>query len=222
VLFSYPPQARVGKTLPKKKIYEHARVSASLRQKIIKQVASITWEFKLSPETINLPATPTVPEIEVFMIELKGDDLSADVIRCVDTAIPFPVIYEVKSGNRIKVLAAYKRPSDADSSKWVTETYFETEWFSGSIEREPLFSSIDLGRLYENILIGMMPVKRRREEAFSVMASRAGEIRRLEREAESLSSKLRKEKQFNRKVELNAQLRKLKNQIKKLATEHTE
>lgn len=99
----------------------------------------------------------------------------------------------------------------------MTETYFETEWFSGSIEREPLFSSIDLGRLYENILIGMMPIKRRREEAFSVMASRAGEIRRLEREAESLSSKLRKEKQFNRKVELNAALRKLRQEINELS-----
>lgn len=217
MLFLYPPQARVGKNLPKNKIYQHARVSASLRRKIIDQIAHITWAYKLSPETINLPGSPTVPEIEIFTVELKGNELSADVMRCIDTAIPFPAFYEVVAGNRSRVVAAHKRPSEADSSKWVTETYFETGWFPNSHERIPLIPSIDLGKLYEQMLAAMMPVTRRREEVFTATVARAGEIRRLEREAEKLDSKLQKEKQFNRKVELNAALRELRSKIDRLS-----
>lgn len=217
VLFSYPPHARVGKNLPKSKIYQHARVSASLRRKIIDQIARITWAYKLSPETVNLPGSPTVPEVEIFVVELKGNELAADVVRSIDNAIPFPAVYEVVSGNRTRVVAAYKRPSEADSSKWVTETYFETDWFPNSAERIPLFSSIDLGKLYEQMLTAMMPIGRRRDEAFPVTVARAGEIRRLEREAEKLNAKLRKEKQFNRQVEINAKLRDIKGQIEALS-----
>jgi len=217
VLYLYPTQARVGKNLPKSKIYQHARVSASLRRKFIDQIANITWAYKLSPETINLPALPSVPEIEVFVVELKGNELSTDVIRSIDAAIPFPAVYEIVSGGRTRVVAAHKRPSEGDFSKWVTETYFETEWYPQSKERIPLYSSIDLGRLYEQMLTAMMPITRRRDEAFPATVARAGEIRRLEREAEKLNSKLNKEKQFNRKVEINAELRDIKREIEKLS-----
>lgn len=217
MLFLYPPQARVGKNLPKNKIYQHAQVSASLRRKIIDQIAHITWEYKLSPETINLLGSPTVPEIEIFVVELKGSEFSADVIRCIDNAIPFPAIYEVVAGNRTRVVAAHKRPSEADSSKWVTATYFETDWYPNSAERIPLFPSIDLGKLYEQMLAAMMPIERRRDEAFPSTVARAGEIRRLEREADKLNSKLNKEKQFNRKVEINAELREIKREIEELS-----
>jgi hypothetical protein len=55
-LFNFPPQAQVGRVLPKSKIYEHGRISTALRERFVKQVEQITWQYKLAPETINLPA----------------------------------------------------------------------------------------------------------------------------------------------------------------------
>ncbi len=217
MLVSYPTKAYVGKILPKSKIYEKTRVSAALKRKFVEQIERITWAYKLSPETTNLPSSETVPEIEVFQIDLKGADISRDVIRCIDKAIPFPIIYEIASHDRRRVLAAFKRPSEGDSSKWVTDAYFESAWVRSDTERVPLFPSIDLRRLYEQLLSRLMPVERRAGEAFEDTLARAAEYWHLEREAASIQSRMQKEKQFNRKVELNAEFRRLKKEIAALS-----
>ncbi len=219
MLFEYPERAYFGRVLPKSKIYQHARVSARLRRKFIDQIERITWAYKLAEETVNLRPVDTVPEIEVFVVELKGDEISQDVIRCIDNAIPFPVIYEIQKGDKVKVMAAYKRPSDADSNKWVTDVYFESEWQSSSIERETLPIALDLGVLYEEILRRLMPVSRVDAEPIKDQVQRLTEIRRLESQAAKLESRMHREKQFNRKVELNAELRKLKTQVRELTTD---
>ena len=127
-LFHYPKQAAFERPLPKNKIYEHAKPSSALREQFVTQVDKIVWQYKLAPETVNLPARPGVPEIQIFAIALKTPELSEDVLRCIDQAIPFPIIYQLTFEDRIKSKAAYKRPSDADASKWVVDSYFETAW----------------------------------------------------------------------------------------------
>jgi len=218
-LFAYPKQAHFGRPLPKNKIYEKTRVSKSLRDKFVKQIDKIVWQYKLSPETVNLPASKTVPEIEVFAITLREPELHADILKCIDNAIPLPVIYELVFEDKIKTKAAYKRPSDADSSKWVTDIYFETKWVKADSKREPLPVALDLGILYEQLLRSLMPVSRIDGESIKDQVGRLAEIRSLENQAAKLESRMRKEKQFNRKVELNAELRKLKEQIGKLTTD---
>ena len=53
-LFEYPKQAFFGKFVPKNKIYANAKISNALKKKF-SAIEKINWQFKLSPETINLP-----------------------------------------------------------------------------------------------------------------------------------------------------------------------
>lgn len=62
----YPKQAVFGRTLPKNKIYEHSGANTRLKDLFVEQVEQIVWQYKLAPETINLPARPGVPELQVF------------------------------------------------------------------------------------------------------------------------------------------------------------
>jgi hypothetical protein len=110
----------------------------------------IVWEFKLSPETVNLPARKNVPEIEIFTITLRESELHADILKCIDNAIPFPVIYELVFEGKIKTKAAFKRPSDADSNKWVTDIYFESKWQKNDTKREPFARCGRFGVYYTN------------------------------------------------------------------------
>ena len=86
----------------------------------------IVWQYKLAPETINLPAKPGVPEIQVFGIQLKTPELNQDVLRCIDGAVQFPILFELSFDGRTQVVAAYKRPSEVDASRWVLSDYFAT------------------------------------------------------------------------------------------------
>jgi len=212
----YPKQAVFGRTLPKNKIYEHSGANTRLKDLFVEQVAQIVWQYKLAPETINLPARPGVPELQVFSIQLKTSELNLDVLRCIDGAVQFPIIFELSFNGRTKVIAAYKRPNESDGSRWVLSDYFATAWLPSDYERAAMPLALDLGGLYELMLHRLIPTPARPQESLADLVARVELIAAKQREVEKAASRLAKEKQFNRKVEINAKLRILKIELEKL------
>lgn len=215
-LFLYPKQAEFNGVLPKNKIYSYAKPSRSIRDRFVDEVDQIVWKYKLAPETINLPARPGVPEIQVFTVSLRTGELSESILRTIDKAIPFPILFELSHGHKIRSVIAYKRPSDADSAKWVVDAYFETPWLPAGTAREVLPVALDLAGLYEQLLRRHMTVPARPGESLKTHVERINTIRNKQSECCKLETRVQQEQQFNRKVELNHQLRSLKNEINSL------
>lgn len=212
-LFTFPGQARVGRPVPKTKIYEHSQIGSALRDKFVAQVEQITWAYKLSPETLNLPARQEVPEIQVFDIELKDAELDDEVLRAIDRAIPFPIVFQLHRDGQLCMVAAFKRPSQAEADKWVLEDYLHGPWLTEGAERQPLPIALDLQGLYEQLLRSLLPQAARVGESLPEQLERLARLRGRQSEYKKLEARLHKEKQFNRKVALNAQLRELKSEI---------
>lgn len=215
-LLAYPPQASFGRTLPKNKVYEHTGASASVRELFVRQVEQIVWQYKLAPETINLPARPGVPELQVFAIQQKTPELDLDVLRCLDGAVQFPTLFELSFGGRTQTVAAYKRPNEADASRWVLSSYFTSSWVPSDAQRSPMPLALDLGGLYEQLLQRLLPLPARSNEGLADLVTRVEQAAAMQREIEKVAGKLAKEKQFNRKVEINARLRQLQNDMEGL------
>ncbi len=216
-LINYPKQATFGRVLPKNKIYEHSGANTRLKDLFVEQVEQIVWQYKLAPETINLPLKPGVPEIQVFRIVLKTAVLSVDVLKCIDGAVQFPIVFELEYEGKIKIIAAYKRPSEADATKWVVSDYFSTAWMPANSPRVDMPVVLDLAVLYESLLQRLIPLAPRDQESFSALVERLEGVRAKQREIEKVRAKLAKEKQFNRKVEINAALRQLNNELEELS-----
>lgn len=216
MLFKYPDQATFGRVVPKSKIYEHGRVSSALKKVFVDQVGKIVWKYKLSTDTINLPSRPAAPEIHVFEVVQKVASLKEDVLRCIDAAISFPIFFELLYEDQVQGKVAYKRPSETDSKKWVVDIYFETEWHPADVERTSLPVALDLDSLYDQMLRKQIKITARQDESIRDQVARCGEIRLKEREADKLQTRMNREKQYNRKVEMNGQLRELNNTIKAL------
>ena len=221
-LFTFPAQARVGRVMPKSKIYMHGKPNAALRALFVAQVESITWAYKLAPETINLPAKPDVPEIEVFEIALKTADLSHAVLRCIDKAIPFPILFNLRFEGRTQPVAAYKRPSEANAAQWVVGDYHAAPWQADSLAnsqaKPSLPVALDLQGLYGQLLRQHLSKPARAGETLREQLARLAELASKQLELDKLALKLEREKQFNRKVELNAHLRHLRQQLNGLVT----
>lgn len=215
---NYPKQAAFGRNLPKNKIYEHSGANTRLKDLFVEQVEQVVWQYKLAPETINLPAKPGVPELQVFTIQLKTEDLNRDVLRCIDGAVQYPIIFELSFDGRTQVVAAYKRPNESEASRWVLSDYFATAWLPSDIERAAMPLALDLGGLYEQVLHRLIPTPARSQESLADLVARVELVAAKQREIEKAASKLAKEKQFNRKVEINALLRQLKNELVALTT----
>lgn len=216
-LVAYPSQAAFGRVLPKNKIYEHSGARTHLKELFVQEVDQILWQYKLAPETINVPAKEAVPEIQIFAIQLKTPELHEEVLQCIDGAIPFPILFELTFDGRTQVKACFKRPSEADHSRWVMSGYFATDWIPCDTPRIAMPVTLDLGGLYERLLTPLMPIPGRLEENLAQRVSRIEQFRSKQREVDKTAKLLTNEKQFNRKVEINAALRNLKTELEQLS-----
>lgn len=205
VLFEYPKQAFFGKTIPKTKFYEHGNVSSKLKDLFVKQIDQISWLYKLAPETINVQATKDVPEIQVFEIALKGDELSEDVLLCIDKAVQFPIIFEIKSNAGVKTVCALKTKTIGDG--WKISYYMQSEVCANNIKRIPLDVGLNLNSVYEQIIRAISVMKMQRGESLEDYVGRGAAIKSKTILIDGLKKKVQAEKQFNKKVELNSKLR---------------
>ena len=218
--YAFPERTRVGKTVPKSKIYEHAAADTALKEKFVAQVDKIIWSHKLAEETLSLPATEKIPEIEIFDLYLKGGDIEETLLKAIDRAIPLPIFFYLhRSDGRIKAKAAYKRPSEANSRQWVIESYFESDWFDADTPTKPLPSAVDLEKLYAAMIKTLMPQSvavSARADDIEVEVERAKLLKAKEREYQRLKARRDREKQFNKKVKLNEILHILQKEIESL------
>jgi hypothetical protein len=198
ILYQWPPAAKFGRTVPKTKFYENAAISAKARAKFVADVHRITWAYKLADATIRLRGTAAVPEIEVFVIDAKDDDVSDDVLAAIDKAVQFPIIFEINRGNGGQANTRMKPRISA---------YFSTDWQIADATRAPLPAALDLPGLYGGLLTPILPVATRPGEQLLEATGRVERARKLEREVTALEKRLRAEPQLNRKVELRRQLR---------------
>ena len=216
MLYDYPAKSKFGKSIPKKKIYEYATITNKLKDKIVNQIEKITWQHKLSQDTINLPSTNNVREIQVFDIQLRNGELDIDVLRTIDKAIPFPIIFQLKYNDQLQIKSAYKRVSESDNSKWIVDSYFSTAWLPEDTQKQKLPIVLNLEKLYEEIIKSLMPIKLQENKPLKEQIEDVNKIQLLQKQYAQLKSKRDKEKQFNKKVELNKELKELKNKIKAL------
>lgn len=210
-LYDYPKSTLLKRVVPKTRIYDRVQATTSLKDKFVAQVDQITWRAKLAPETINLPATKSVPEIQVFRVTLKSGAVQDDVLKAIDRAIPFPILFELEQASlnegQIQIAAAHKRPSEADAGKWVISDYLRSDWLPADTPRSPLPVALNLGVLYEQILTVLMPIVPQTAESLSARMDRTHALKTKEREISQLKSKLKRETQFNIKMTLHGQLR---------------
>ena len=138
---------------------------------------------------------------------MKDDKISDEVLRTIDRAIPFPIIFELLSYELIQVAAAHKRASEGDSSKWVVSDHLRSDWVPQITERAPLPVAINMGSVYDQILTMLMPIEAEADECIVVQFERVDAILAVEREIKRLEAKLRRETQFNIKIDLHGKLK---------------
>lgn len=235
-LYNWPRAAGFGRVVPKNKIYEHAEANTSLKDLFVREVDQIVWSHKLAPETVNLAATKQVVEIQVFRITARTATLDRDILRAIDKAIPFPLIFEVVHGGRVRLAAAYKRPSEADSARWVVGDYFEGDWLPENAPRDALPVALNMGALYERLLEPLVagqtarlvtglgeapqtsftPAEAERLVPLEERIAQAEAVERQARDVERIKARLGREKQFNKRVAINAELRAAKQELERL------
>lgn len=117
---------------------------------------------------------------------------------------------------KTQLLGKVDNPINPGNRKVLISDYFASDWLPMDSERIAMPVAPHLGGLYEQLLHRLTPLSARPQETLAKLVPRVKQVQTKQHEIDKAAARLAKEKQFNRKVEINAQLRQLKNELEKL------
>lgn len=215
-MLGLPKSTEFNRRIPKQKFYENIDVSPALKRVFIDQIRVIYWRNKIAPTTVNLAQGEKVTEIEVFEIKLTEPMQPEPVLRQIDKAIPYHIVFLLEYEGRYQAWTAYKEAS-AGVNAFKVHSYYHTDWLSE--EDLPLkLEGLNIDKVYENFVrqIGGEALTAAGEETLQQSVERDIHRQDLKKQIAALQAKVRKEKQLNKQVQLNAELKKLKKELEDL------
>ena len=202
-MLELPKNCEVDSFIPKKTFYERVNISTTLKQEFINKLEKIIWKYKISQDNLNIAKTDEVEEIEIFELVLKEKCDVKNIIKVITKEIPYPILFKINYKN--EYMYAIKYESDI----------IQTEW-NENIEIS--INGLDLNAVYENLVKQIAGIDNNSIDVKKEL-EKIKEIELLEKEINKLKSNIEKEKQFNRKVELNKKVRKLEKEMEALKSE---
>ena len=218
-MIGLPKSTEFNRRIPKQKFYENISVSPTLKRVFIDQIKAIYWRNKVASTTMNLSAGDTVTELEVLEIRLNGPQLDEAVLRQIDKEIPYHILFLLEYDGKYQAWTAYKEAAATGSNAFKVGTYYHTDWL---MEDElPLkLEGLSVDKVYENFVRQIAGDALRSEtgktESLKESVERDNRKQELEKQIAALQTKVRKEKQLNKQVQLNAELKKLKKELEEL------
>ena len=221
-LYKFPQQAKVDRLIPKNKFYEQGKANTKIEQLFVNQVENIRWAYKLASSTIHLQDQEDLKEIQIFRVKSRVEDLDVSILSFIDKLILTPIIFEVVYQDKVKVVATYKRLNQSNKTKAVIGQYYASEWLEDH-DRIELPIYLKLADLYEHFIAQILPITSSEDSgdddesvSIELQLQKAQQLESLQKQLDKLKSKLRTEKQFNRRVEMNKKINLLSDEINNL------
>ena len=210
-MLGLPKTTEFNKRIPKQKFYENLSVTPAVKKAITEQIKTIYWRNKLAATTSNLAPGERVTEIEVFEVKLTSPDLDENVLRLIDREIPYHILFLLEYDGQYQAAMGYKEAVGSGKTAFRVDCYYRTEWLPE--EGLPLcLEGLTLDAVYENLIRQIAGEKLSVVENMTLKESVARQKHRekLGKQIAALETRMKKEKQLNRKMELKAQIKKLK------------
>ncbi len=219
-MIGLPKSTEFNRRIPKQKFYENISVSPTLKRVFIDQIKVIYWRNKVATTTMNLAAGDTVTELEVFEIKLNGQQLDESVLRQIDKEIPYHILFLLEYDGKYQAWTAYKEAAASGSNAFKVGTYYHTDWLSET-ELPLKVEGLSIDKVYENFvrqIAGDVLQAATPQESLKESVARDDRRDALQKQINKLQTKIRKEKQLNRQMEMNAELKKLRRELEELNT----
>lgn len=211
-MFQLPKSTEYGKRIPKQTFYAKLTLAPEIKRAFAEQISAIIWSNKISPETINLAPSETVKEIQVFTIRLNQATLDARILPLIDKQIPYHIVFVLEYSNRQQAWVCYKEASLAGSSAFQVGAYYHTEWVNAG-ELLLRIEGLSMEAAYEGFVRQIAGEQLACGGRLKEDVERAQQRVRLEKQIVALEKRIANEKQFNRQVEMNLELKQLKSRI---------
>ena len=212
-MLGFPASTEFGKRIPKQKFYENLDVSPALRRVFVDQIRLVYWRNKLAASTLNIAAGESVTEIEVFEVRLNDPQLNEAVLKQIDKEIPYHILFILTCDGKAQAWIGYKEAAASGSNAFKVSRYYHTDWMPED-ELRLSIDGLNMDAVYESLVRQIAGDKLQTNSGESLKES----VERDEKKKQiaALENKMRREKQLNRQMEMNAELKKLRRSLEVL------
>lgn len=215
-MVKFPEYTKVGRIVAKENFY--GNIDTATKNLFQNEISRVIWEYKLAPNTINLPAKKW-QEIEVFRITLKNSEIPEKVLKAIDSAIPYPILFLIEKGTARKVVIAYKEQGQKDENSAKVDTYFSTEWNDPKLDNIKI-DGLDIDAVFSNFVRQIAGDKLTFAESTDAPKTIKEDIEKLkerekvQKQIDALTRKINAEPSLGKKQELAEERYKLKELIR--------
>ena len=139
---------------------------------------------------------------------------SEAVLRQIDKEIPYHILFILTYEGKTQAWIGYKEAASSGSNAFKVNRYYHTDWI---LENELKFrvDGLSMDAVYENLVrqIAGNSLHVDSGESLRDSVARDEKKRQLEKQIAVLESKLRKEKQLNRRMEINTSIKELRREL---------
>lgn len=216
-MIGLPKSTEFNRRIPKQKFYENLTVSPALKRVFVDQIKVIFWRNKIAATTMNLAAGETVTEIEIFEVKLAEPKLDESVLRQIDKEIPYHIIFLLECDGKYQVWTAYKEAATSGNNAFKVGTYYHTDWLDEA-EIPLKVDGLNIDKVYEKFVrqIAGDALQAEQHESLKDSVDRDNRRQELKKQIETLQQKIRKEKQLNKQMRMNTELKVLKRELENL------
>lgn len=207
-----------NRRIPKAKFYKNINITTSLKRLFVDQVKNIYWRNKIASTTTNLSEGEYVIEIEVFEINLNSSQVDIDLFKFIDSVIPYHILYILEYNGKYQAWIGYKETTNIEDKIYKVDRYYHTNWCEET-ELIVKLEGLNLDDVYENLvrqIAGDKLQSNKSSESLKQSVERYKEIEALQKEISILQNKIRKEKQLNKQIAMNTELKNLRSVLEKL------
>lgn len=217
-MIGLPKTTEFNKRIPKQKFYENMDISPALKKVFVEQVRIIYWKNKIAASTTNLAVGNDVNELEVFEVRLSSPVLDDSLLRQIDKEIPYHILFLLEYEGKYQAWIGYKEAAASGNNAFKVNGYYHTEWLTEN-ELPLKLEGLNVDAVYENFVRQIAGDKLKTEtsgESLKESVARDEQKQALQKQIATLQAKIRKEKQLNKQMQMNTELKKLKKELEVL------
>ena len=205
-ILNFPSTTIVNKPVSKNAFYGRSSDS-SLREFLTREFESIVWLYKFVEDG------EYVHEIDVFYCRMKEDKYSIKPFSAMDELLPRHTVFIIEYGEKLDLLMHHKEMS---------VVHGEQKWKCGvsEIQRDIRIDADTLNiqgqsmdAVYNGLLSQISGLSASTREEYKEQVDIRKQIESIQKQIMTLQKRIKAEKQFNRQMELNTEVRQLRKEI---------
>jgi hypothetical protein len=201
-MLGLPKSTEINRKLPTTSIYAKFAMSTSDRAKFDADIRRIAIVNEVSPATMNISVGKIVSAFYVLHVTLRSSAFDKKTIQTLSKMIGQRILFVLENDGKACMAVCHTK-------------LMQSEWKPVE-ELKISLAGLNLDAVWENVIVQVGEVDVEKGKTLDDQLAIDAQREKLQKQISALENKVKREKQFNRQVELNGELKRQMKELEKL------